>query len=93
MSLIPVPTWCEAALAGPFGLSGVDADDTGCRGRELRKGGDAFDGAAEMYAFKLLLVACSGFLDLPPARGVLWVGVMVRLPGGVTRVAGLHGRD
>ena len=48
----------EAAVAA--------AEEMGCRGRELRRGGDVFGGGAEMYALRLALVLIlPGLFDLP----------------------------
>jgi hypothetical protein len=59
----------------------VDALDTGCRGRELRKGGDNFGGGADMYAFNLVLPfglilsgAFARFIAGCPVVGVLDLG-------------------
>lgn len=67
----------------------VDAEETGCRKCELRKGGDSFGRGADMYAFRLALLFddMSVFLALPRER----VGVLDRLVGVVERAAGLHG--
>lgn len=65
-----------------------DAEETGCRGRELRRGGDCFGGAAEMYAFKLdgFVFSFSGTLDLrAPWRG----GVAAVLLLAAVRVLGV----
>jgi len=68
----------------------VDAEETGSRGRELRKGGDVFSGGAEINAFRLGFFA--GFSEpIALPLGDWCVGVAVWLVGVVERPAGLHG--
>lgn len=90
VTFIPVRTCCgEPDRSATFCLElAVEAEETGCRGRELRRGGDNFGRGAEIYAFKLaLLFKDISVLLLPRER----VGVLDRLVGVVERPAGLQG--
>lgn len=55
---IPVRTVCgEPDLSDAFCLVlAVVAEETGCRGRELRSGGDDLGGDDDIYAFRLDLL-------------------------------------
>lgn len=81
----------EPEVSEGFGFEGVAvAEETGCRGRELRRGGEVFGRGAEMYAFRLeFIVIFSGVLPLP--RGDRPVGVLDRFVGVIARPAGLQG--
>lgn len=60
----------------------VVATETGCRGRELLRGGESLGGAADTYAWSRLLLLLG--VTKPEGgcfRGV-WVGVFARLVGG-----------
>jgi hypothetical protein len=63
----------------------VAADETGSRGRELRRGGDSFGGGEEIYALRLeaLVLSLSGTL---PRRGDWWEGWR---GGGVVALLGV----
>jgi hypothetical protein len=64
---MPVRTCCgELDRSAVFCLElAVVAAETGCRGRELRRGGEVFGRGADMYAFKLALFVdiFSGLFD------------------------------
>jgi hypothetical protein len=66
---MPVLTCCgDPDRSAAFCLElAVDAEETGCRGLELRRGGDVFGGGAEMYAFRLelFMLSFSGLFALP----------------------------
>ena len=76
----------EEAPPFPFDLStalirelAVVADDTGCRGRELLRGGDSLGGGAVMYAWRRVLlfgVRRPGGAGFRPELD--WVGVLAR---------------
>lgn len=60
----------------------VVATETGCRGRELLRGGESLGGAADTYAWSRLLLLLG--VTKPEGgcfRGV-WVGVFARVVGG-----------
>ena len=68
----------------------VAAEETGCRGRELRRGGEVLGRGADMYALRLALVLIfPGLVDLP--RSPRPVGVFSRFVGVTARPAGLQG--
>lgn len=74
----------------------VEADETGCRGRELLSGGDVLGGGEDMIAVRLeLFLGLSDSLVVFPLGdwcvGVRDPEVLVWLAGGVERPAGLHG--
>lgn len=78
-----------AGRAGGFVLAvsfirelAVVATETGCRGRELLRGGESLGGAADTYAWsRLLLLLGVTKPDGGCFRGV-WVGVFARVVGG-----------
>jgi hypothetical protein len=85
---------CFGELEGSAGLgfeaAVVAAEDTGCRGRELRRGGEVLGSGADMYALRLALVLIfPGLVDLP--RSPRPVGVFSRFVGVTARPAGLQG--
>lgn len=51
----------------------VVALDTGCRGRELRNGGESFGNGVAMYAFSLVFVFETAELGRVPLRDALVV--------------------
>jgi hypothetical protein len=85
---------CFGDLDGSAGLgfeaTAAAAEETGCRGRELRRGGDVFGRGAEMYALRLAFVLIfPGLCDLP--RCPRPTGVFSRFVGVMARPAGLQG--
>jgi hypothetical protein len=83
---------CFGELEGSAGLgfaaAAAAAEETGCRGRELRRGGDVFGRGADMYALRLAFVLI--FAGLLP-RWPRPTGVFSRFVGVTARPAGLHG--
>jgi len=75
----------------------VLAAETGCRGRELRKGGDSFGGGAVIYALRRALFGVviwlgGCFREEDEEDGVAWVGVFAREVGVVERFVGVLAR-
>lgn len=64
----------------------VVASDTGCRGRELRSGGESFGGGDMTAARREPLEFCTGVLRAAAAEPV---GVFDRVTGVLARVVGL----
>jgi hypothetical protein len=83
---------CFGEVVGSAGLgfeaAAAAAEEMGCRGRELRRGGEVLGRGAEMYALRLALVLIFAG-DLP--RCPRPTGGFSRFVGVTARPAGLQG--
>jgi hypothetical protein len=90
---MPVLTCCgDADRSAVFCLElAVVAEETGCRDREPRRGGEVFGRGAITCALRLAVFVfiLSGVLAL--LRGEVLVGVLARFVGVIERPAGLKG--